>query len=147
MHARDLQKSLLRLTGTVELGAFAAVVMPRSLFEVGHRWLGLGEMPDGAIVNFIIRQASYTYGMHGVLLWLLSSDVVRFRPLVLFTAISYLVAVPVFFTIDWTSQMPWFWTIGDSGSCLCVGTALLWLDRRAQQERQATLPHVPDSHL
>jgi hypothetical protein len=128
MTQRFLKVWLLRLVGTVELGAFVAVVMPRHWMEVGHSWLGLGEMPDGAIVNFIIRQASFTYGLHGVLLWVLSWDVVRFRPLIMFTGISYLVAAPVFLVIDWASGMPSLWTIGDGGSCLVFGGALLYLD-------------------
>ena len=128
MNARLVQSWLLRLTGTVEVGAFVAVVMPRQWMEAAHSWLGLGTMPDGAIVNFIIRQASFTYGLHGVFLWLLAWDVARFRPLVMFTAISYVLAAPVLFMIDLTSGMPWFWMVGDAVSCLGVGAALLWLD-------------------
>lgn len=133
-----LQTWLLRLTGTIELGAFVAVVMPRQWMEAGHHWLGLGEMPAGTIVNFIIRQASFTYGLHGVLLWLLSSDVVRFRPLVVFTGISYLLAAPVFFLIDWSSGMPWLWTVGDAAFCSCFGSALLWLDWRRLRPRPSS---------
>jgi hypothetical protein len=95
--------------------------------EAAHVWLGLGEMPEGAVVDFMIRQASFTYGLHGILLWLLSRDVVRFQPLVVFTGISYVVAAPVFYMIDVTSGMPWFWVMGDAGSCLGVGSALLSL--------------------
>lgn len=62
-----------------------------------------------------------------MLLWVLSWDVIRFRSLVVFTGISYLVAAPVFFAIDSVSGMPWFWTIGDAGSCLGFGAALLCL--------------------
>jgi len=47
--------------------------------------------------------------------------------LVLFTGISYVVAAPVFFMIDVTSGMPWFWTVGDAGSCLFFGSVLLCL--------------------
>lgn len=129
MHHLRLQAWLLRLVGSVELLAFFAVVMPRTWMEATHGWLGLGEMPDGAIIMFMIRQAAFTYGLHGVLLWFLSSDVVRFRLLVLFTGVSYLLAGPVFFLIDLTSGMPWFWTAGDTVSCLFVGLALLWLNR------------------
>jgi hypothetical protein len=102
--------------------------------EAGHSWLGPGEMPEGAILNFLIRQASFTYGLHGVLLWLLSSDVVRFRPLIMFTGISYVLASVVLGWIDATSGMPWFWTLGDGGSCLMFGTVLLWLDWRAKSD-------------
>lgn len=60
LNPRLLQTWLLRLTGTVEIGAFLAVAMPRQWMDAGHRWLGLGAMPEGAIVSFIIRQASFT---------------------------------------------------------------------------------------
>ena len=134
MHPLRLQAWLLRLTGSVEVLAFFAVVMPRPWMEAAHGWLGLGEMPEGAITMFMIRQASFTYGLHGVLLLLLSSDVIRFRPLVLFTGVSYVLAGPVFCFIDLTSGMPWFWTAGDTASCLFVGMALLWLDRIGKRE-------------
>ena len=140
VNAHVLQAWLLRLTGTVELLAFVAAVMPRRWMEAGHRWVGLGEMPQGAVVDFIIRQASFTYGLHGVLLWLLSWNVVRFRPLVVFTGISYLLCAPVFFLIEWRSGMPWFWTAFDSGSCLFVGGVLLWLDWWAQQRSRSAVP-------
>lgn len=94
--------------GSVELAAFVAVAMPRQWMEAGHAWLGLGEIPEGAFGNFIIRPASFTYGLHGVLMWLLSWDVVRFHSLVVFTGISYVVAAPVFLMIDMTSGMPGF---------------------------------------
>ena len=123
------QAWLLRLVGSVEVLAFFAVVMPSTWMGAAHGWLGLGEMPEGAITMFMIRQASFTYGLHGVLLLLLSSDVIRFRLLVLFTGVSYLLAGPVFCLIDLTSGMPWFWAAGDTASCLFVGMALLWLDR------------------
>jgi hypothetical protein len=129
MRRHLFQAWLLRSVGSVELLAFFAVGMPRTWMEMTHRWLGLGVMPDGPVTMFMIRQASFTYGLHGVLLWLLSSDVIRFRPLVLFTGISYVLAAPVFFVIDSTSEMPWIWTVGDSASCLFIGVGLICLDR------------------
>lgn len=134
VNADQVQSWLLRLTGSVEILAFAAVVMPRAWMETSHTWLGLGEMPDGPIIMFMIRQASYTYGMHGVSLWILASDVDRFRPIVLFNGISYLLAGLVFFLIDYHSGMPWFWTISDSLGCAIVGGALLWLNRGERRQ-------------
>lgn len=128
MNSQRLQAWLLRLAGSVEILAFFAVVMPRSWMEVSHSWLGLGEMPGGPIIMFMIRQASYAYGMHGVSLWVLASDVVRFRALVLLNGIAYLLAAPVFFWIDFTSGMPWFWTVGDTMSCGSLVGALLLLN-------------------
>jgi hypothetical protein len=127
-----IQKVLLRLAGAFEILAFIAVVMPRSWMEISHEWLGLGQMPHGPVLMFLIRQASYTYGMHGLSLWLLAVDVKRFRPLIILNGIAYLLAAPVFFTIDYTTQMPWWWAIGDSLGCGLLGAVLLWcsLSRR-----------------
>ena len=129
MNRQLLQSVLLRLAGLTEILAFGAVVMPRSWMEVSHAWLGLGEMPTGTIVMFMIRQASYAYGMHGISLWIIASDVVRFRPLVRLNGLSFLVASPVFFIIDITSGTPIFWTVIDTWGCAFFGGSLLWLDR------------------
>ena len=122
-----LQSWLLRYAGTIEILAFIAVLLPRSWMELAHAWLGLGEMPGGPLTIFMIRQASYTYGMHGVSLWVLSMNVNRFRPLVKLNGIAYLLAGPVFFVIDYSSGMPIWWTIADSLGCALMGAALLAL--------------------
>ena len=121
---------LLRLTGAVEILAFIAVVMPRSWMEISHVWLGLGEMPHGPLIMFMIRQASYTYGVHGLSLWLIATDADRFRPFIVFNAIAFLVAAPIFFLLDFTSGMPWWWAVSDPASCAVFGAALLFLSRR-----------------
>jgi len=130
MNRQRMSAFLLRLAGSVELLAFLAVVMPRSWMEIAHTWLGLGEMPNGAIIMFMIRQASYTYGMHGISLWVIASDVERFRLLIILNGIAFLIAAPVFFLIDQTSGMPFWWTLGDTFGCGSLGAALLWLSWR-----------------
>ena len=129
MNSRFLLAWLLRLAGVTEVLAFVAVMMPRSWMEVSHAWLGMGLMPEGPLIMFMIRQASYTYGMHGVSLWVLASDVVRFRKLVILNGIAYLLAGPIFFWIDYTTGMPWWWTLVDSAGCGFNGLAILLLAR------------------
>ncbi len=128
MTSRRLLSWLLRLCGATEILAFFAVVMPRSWMEVSHQWLGLGEMVSGPLIMFMIRQASYTYGMHGVSLVILASDVVRFRKLVILNGVAYLLAGPIFFWIDYTSGVPWWWTFVDSVGCGSTGLIILLLD-------------------
>lgn len=129
MNRERLLVWLLRLAGAVEILAFISVVMPRSWMEISHEWLGMGTMPDGPLVMFMIRQASYAYGMHGVSLLVLASDVVRFRPLIVFNGIAFLLAAPVFFLIDYASGVPFWWTIFDPLACGSTGVALLMLTR------------------
>jgi len=127
MDSQRIQAWLLRLSGAVEMLAFFSVVMPRSWMEISHAWLGLGEMPGGPVLIFLIRQASYTYGFHGISLWVIASNVQRFRALVILNGIAYLLAAPVFFLIDYTSGMPSWWMVGDALGCGCLGAALLLL--------------------
>jgi len=130
MNRQRISAFLLRLAGAVEILAFIAVVMPRSWMEIAHSWLGLGEMPSGPIIMFMIRQASYTYGMHGISLWVIASNVERFRLLVILNGIAFLIAAPAFFLIDYTSGMPLWWTLGDAFGCGGLGAALLWSSGR-----------------
>ncbi|HET6979361.1 MAG TPA: hypothetical protein VFI24_23720 [Pyrinomonadaceae bacterium] len=130
MNREKLLLWLLRIAGAMEILAFVAVVMPRSWMEGSHAWLGMGAMPDGPLLMFMIRQASYTYGIHGLSLWLIATDVERFRPFIIFNGVAFLIAAPVFFLIDLTSGMPLWWAVGDPGSCGFFGAALLLLSRK-----------------
>lgn len=132
MNRQFLQAWLLRITGATEILAFFAVVMPQAWMEGAHAWLGLGVFPGAPLTMFMIRQASYTYGMHGISLWVLASNVERFRPLIVFNGIAYLLAGLVFFLIDYTSGLPLWWTVIDSFGCGFFGAALLWLNRSTE---------------
>lgn len=137
MDRRRLQALVLRLVGLVEMLAFGAMLMPRAWMEFYHAWLGLGEMPSGPVFEAVMRQVSFTYGLHGVALWLIAADVERYRPLVILTAVGYLLAGLVFLLIDLLAGMPWFWVLDNAGSCLLVGVilaGLLWGDTPAAGE-------------
>ncbi len=127
---------VLRAAGAFEVLAFAAVVMPRSWMEASHAWLGMGEMRATPLLMFMIRQASYTYGMHGVGLWILAGDVRRFRPLIVLNGVAFLLAAPVFYLIDVTAGIPWWWTVSDVIGCGLLGAALLWLTLTETQSRE-----------
>ena len=124
---RLLQAWVLRLVGAVEMFAFAAVFLPRSGMGAAYAWMGLGGMPEGPVFDSVMRQVSFSYGLHGVALWLIAADVVRYRPLVILTAVGYLLAGPVFIGIDLGNSMPWSWVAANGGSCLLIGALLLAL--------------------
>ena len=138
MHPRKLQALVLRLVGTMEFFAFGSAVMPRSWMEMGHRWLGMGEMPQGAVVDFMIRQASFSYGLHGIALWFIAFDVVRYRPLVILSGIGYFLAGPAFYLIDAVAGMPMIWIAGNGTSCLLIGVLLLGLEWCAMRHESIT---------
>jgi hypothetical protein len=120
---------LLRLEGAIEMLAFVAAVMPQTWMAITHRWLGMGEFPASDLLDYMIRSVSFLYGVHGVLLWLLATDVRRFRLLIVYTAASYLLAGVAFTGIDLVNRMPSWWTIGEVGSVIWLGAILFWLVR------------------
>ena len=124
MSWKTLQARVLQLVGSVEMLAFGAVVLPRAWMDAIHSQLGQLEMPKGPVFDSVMRQVSFTYGLHGVALWFIAADVRRYYPLVVLTAIGYLLAAPVFFMIDLRNGMPLSWMIGNGGSCLLIGTIL-----------------------
>jgi hypothetical protein len=119
----------LRAAGSVTALAFVSVVMPRAWMEASHEWLGMGTMPRGPVVDYMIRQASMVYGLQGIAMWVLASDVVRYRPLIRFTGWSFLVVSPIFVVIDRVAGMPWFWVAGDGICCAVLGVVVLWLSQ------------------
>jgi hypothetical protein len=118
---------LLRAAGAFGVLAFFAVVMPRGWMEAAHAWLGMGEMLVSPLLMFLIRQSSYVYGMHGVSLFVLATDVRRFRPLIILNGVSFLLAAPVFYLIDVSAGIPWWWALSDVLGCGSLGAGLLWL--------------------
>jgi hypothetical protein len=124
MNCRRLQGLVLRLVGAVEVLAFGAVVLPYDWMQVGYAWLDRGEMPSGPVFDSVMRQVSFSYGMHGVGMWVIASDVARYRPMVVLAAIGYLAAGPAFLLIDFIVDMPGSWLAGNGGSCLLIGGLL-----------------------
>ena len=75
---------LLRLGGTVTVLAFLAMFLPVDWMAWTHRWLGLGEFPRSVVVEYLARSIAALYGFHGVLLFIVARDPVRFAPVVRF---------------------------------------------------------------
>ena len=125
-----LLAALLRLEGTIEVLAFVAVVMPHAWMAATHRWLGMGDLSTFRLLDYMIRSVSLLYGLHGVLLLLLATDVVRFRLLIIYTAASYLLAAVAFAAIDLMNSMPWWWSVSEVGSVFSLALVLFWLLRK-----------------
>src|SRR5262245_48226303 len=79
---------LLRLAGVSALFALVAVFMPFSWMVATHRWLGLGEMPDGPVVEYLARSVSAFYALFGALFLVVASDPERYRPVVRFLGVA-----------------------------------------------------------
>jgi hypothetical protein len=118
---------LLRCLGGGSLLALVAVMMPFSWMIGIHRWLGLGEMPQGPVVEYLARSVSTFYAFTGVLFLVVASDVERYRSLVNVLAIALVVMGILLLGVDVTAGMPWWWTCSEGPLCVGLGLVMFYL--------------------
>jgi hypothetical protein len=125
---------LLRGIGCLDLLALIAVVMPQHWMDVGHKWLGLGPIPQEPIVGYLARSASALYALHGAMVLFMSFDVKRYEPLIRFMAVAALIHGAAILGIDVWEGLPALWRYGEGPAFAAAGLAVLWLLRKGQRE-------------
>ena len=116
----------LRFIAICQLLAFLAVFLPVRVWLAGwYGWLGLGQPPEiSAVLRYVVGATAFFQGAIGVWLWMMVSDVERYRRLLLATTVIYFVAVPIFYFIDAGAGLPFWWRMYDCLWCFAVATAL-----------------------
>lgn len=127
----------LRLLAILQILTGGIAVMPIAWIAAWHAWLGLGHLPDDPFLRYVVRGGAFVQGVIGILIWVIASDVVRYRPLVLTVGGIYLVSGPAFYIIDSTAGMPLFWCVVDGASCFTTGSVLLALMPRNSSRTEA----------
>src|SRR3954452_12863492 len=120
---------LLRFVGVTALFALVAVVMPVSWMAATHRWLGLGEMPTGPVVEYLARSLSAFYALVGALCLVVAADLERYRPLARFLAATFAVMGAVQTGIALSAGLPWWWTAVEGPPTAAVGALMVFLAR------------------
>ncbi|MDB4807293.1 hypothetical protein OAH22_00405 [bacterium] len=119
----------LRLIGATSLLAFLASVMPAAWIISIAEELGFEPFPDSPLTFYLARNLSLLYGFVGATLLIIASDLPRYRPLVRYAAIGTLMFSGFQLVVDSMSDLPWWWTWGESGSTLVGGLMLYWIQR------------------
>ncbi len=114
----------------MDLLAIGAVIMPQHGMAVVHAWLGMGELPQAPVVDYLARSASLMYAQHAVVFLFLSGDVRRYRRLIALMAIIAIVSGGVMLTIDLVAGIPLFWTVIEGPGYIVLASAVLALQRR-----------------
>lgn len=120
---------ILRAFGAMDMLAFIAVAMPTAWIENGHQWVGLGAFPDAPVAGYLARSASMMYGLHGVFLFLLATDTVRYGKLIRWVAGITVLHGGVMFAIDLFEQMPLWWTLVEGPAFSLTGIVVLAAQR------------------
>lgn len=121
---------ILRAGGALTLSAFFAVFLPVDWMAATHRALGMGEFPASPLVDYLTRSVSVLYAFHGGLLLLLSTDVHRYRTLIVYIGASNLVIGLLLLGIDLHAGMPAWWTATEGPPVVVVGGLVLLLVRK-----------------
>jgi hypothetical protein len=120
---------LLRLKGGLLALALLAVFLPTEWMAGTHRWLGLGDFPRAPLVDYLTRSASALYCIHGGLMIVLSLDVRRFAPVIVYVAAVGVAFGAAMTAIDLGAGMPAYWTLGEGPTILLASVVTLWLAR------------------
>lgn len=130
-----LQKWILRIMALVALPVVPAIFAPHLTVEKLSWLLGFGQPPKTPLLFYLGAGGSCIYLIFSAMLWIISSDVVRYRPLVVFTAWVCVICGPLYVWIDTQTEMPRWWWLMDSLSCFLGGVALLWAIGKAARVR------------
>jgi hypothetical protein len=123
-------KLLLRVIGTAALFALVAVVMPYSWMNTIHQRLGLGELSPEPIVGYLARSTSAFYAFFGGLLWLISSDLRRYRLVLIYVGAATVVFGTILFIVDLQEGLPLYWCLTEGPINTTFGIIILTLSRR-----------------
>jgi hypothetical protein len=118
---------LLRLLGVSALFALVAVFMPVSWMAATHAWLGLGEMPTAPVVEYLARSLSAFYALFGAICLVVASDLDRYRPLVRFLGVVFVLMSVVLLWVDLSAGMPWWWSASEGPGGVVFGMLLFVL--------------------
>lgn len=121
---------LLRVGAAVLLLAFGAVFLPVAWMSSSHAALGLGAFPRSSLVDYLTRSISALYAIKGGLYLVLSTDVVRYAPVIGYVAWSTIAFGLLMVGVDLNAGMPWYWTCGEGPVVTILGLILLGLQRR-----------------
>jgi len=132
MQGRLLQ-IILRVGGAVVLMAVFAIFMPTRWMAATNDWLGLEGFPASPLVDYLTRSLSMMYALQGGLLILLSFDLRRYRPVLLYVSITTVVGGLLLTGIDLHAGLPLYWTLSEGPPVALLGLLLVWLVRRIPQ--------------
>ena len=133
MTGRKLLVYLLRVDAAFLTLAWIAVFLPRALMASSNETLGLDALPAIPIVDYLTRSLAAMYGARGLFVWLASTDVERFRPMVLLVGWSNVLLGAVLLGIDLYARMPFYWVLGEGPGIIAIGLAIVYLCRFVEE--------------
>ncbi len=129
MNSEKLLVLLLRLNAGILCLAIPTLLLPVSTMDQIHRWLGMGALPHQPITEYLARSCSLMYGVHGIVLLLISLKPRKHWSLIGPLALLHVGMGATLLCIDLFAGMPWYWTAVEGGPIMIFGCILfaLWI--------------------
>jgi len=134
MIAERVLKWFLRVSGVMILLAVVPVFAPTDWLAACHEKLGLGPLPKGAIVEYLMRSLSGFYAMYGGLLLVLASDPRRYSGAIAYTALASVLFGLVMIWVDSRVGLPLAWILSEGPSIILLGIVILILQARIRSK-------------
>ena len=135
MNPDRLLKLILQINGGVMATALIAVFLSHDQMGAIHEWLGLGDFPEGIIVDYLARSLSAFYAIMGILYLVLARDVRAHASVITFTALASICFGAGSIVIGLQLGFPTWWTWGEGPFIILYGVAILWLQRKTNTHR------------
>jgi hypothetical protein len=119
-HVRSIAVSLRALAVFILLNG-VSVLLPERWIDAVLVRCGIGHLPDAALFRYFLRGSGVLLVSFGVLIWVVASDVVRYRPIVITLIGIFLVCAPVSYWIGAVVGLPPWWCILDATICVFGG--------------------------
>jgi len=123
---RVLQR-LMQIVGSIALLAIPCVLMPYSWMNAIHQGLGMGELASDPVVGYLARSTSAFYALLGGLLWVVSLDLRRHRPVIRYLGVAIIVIGFTLLGVDLAEGMPWWWSLAEGPFNIVFGALILVL--------------------
>ena len=125
----------LYLAGSTTLLAFAAAVMPGEWMIWIADVSGIADFPEHPLTWYLARHLSAMYGLFGVGILIMATDLDRYLPLLRVTAWGLIALGFLQFAIDSSAPMPAYWTWSEASSSAFGGLCIMYLARKDSQEQ------------
>ena len=145
MKPKRLLKLILQINGGVMSMALFAVFLRHDQMAAIHEWLGLGNFPEGIIVDYFARSLSAFYAIMGILYLVLARDVCAHASVITFMAWASICFGVGSIVIDLQLGFPAWWTWGEGPFIILYGTAILWLQRKINIPSAEALETIEDN--
>jgi len=126
-------KICLWIAGIVCLLSVFGMFLPVSAWESITKFFGIESLPDSPQFMYAVRLMSGTYAAVGVFFIILALDPMKYGVMVPFSGLGAVFVGVVCAIAGLLAEMPLWWFLGDSLSCLVLGVLILVFWQQAKQ--------------